>query len=51
MADSLTACVVEVKLHRGWGEHRPDCGCGWTGSYWPTAAQAEAEGQRHIAEG
>lgn len=34
---------------RGWGEWRPECKCGWVGSYLKTEHEAHQEAQRHCS--
>ena len=42
-----TSHDVTITFHRGWSEYRPDCSCGWVGSYWESAGQAKAEASTH----
>ena len=38
-----------VTYQRGWGEWRPECTCGWVGSYWSGNGMADIEAGDHIA--
>jgi hypothetical protein len=33
-----------------WGEWRPECECGWTGSYWRQEDDARTEALAHTRE-
>lgn len=42
---------TDVLYFAGYAEWRPECSCGWTGSYWigRTLALSEADAHRHEA--
>ena len=42
--------VTTVKHFPGYDEYRPECKCGWVGSYWTIDDNAYAEASRHVRE-
>ena len=46
MADHTTRVVWQA----GWREWRPECSCGWIGSYWQIERLAHREANRHRQE-
>lgn len=36
-----------VQFISGWGEYRPQCSCGWVGSYWLDPLSADTEAEQH----
>lgn len=41
---------TSVHFMAAWREYRPECTCGWVGSYWSIPADAGAEAERHRKE-
>lgn len=42
--------VIQVRYQVWVSEWRPQCTCGWTGSYWPDKRNAEVEAEAHEEE-
>lgn len=42
--------VLTLRWFPALGERRPDCSCGWVGSYVKNAATAQAEWERHATD-
>jgi hypothetical protein len=41
------AHTPEARWQPGWNEWRPECQCGWVGSYWTLQVSAQAEADKH----
>lgn len=44
----MSAHKTRVLYQRGWFEWRPECSCGWVGSYWKSEARAALEAEGHL---